>query len=128
MARKEHRKNNQAGIPISAANHVVTVVVRRGRQPGLAIHALQPEPPGFTWKDHLRVQREIERRAHHYWHVEGGGANHDLSHWLRAERELLEEFILSRMPAGPEPPERTALTNNLKPRNEWPSPANNPCL
>jgi hypothetical protein len=46
----------------------------------------------FTVEDHLQVQQKIERRAHELWHA--GGCRHDtmLDDWLRAEREVAEQF------------------------------------
>ena len=47
----------------------------------------------FTAEEHLGVQEQIERRARQLWCV--GGCRHGtaLNDWLRAEREVLEQFI-----------------------------------
>ena len=49
--------------------------------------------PTFTVADHLKVQMEIEQRAHELWLAEGSRQDTSLDNWLRAEREKLEEFI-----------------------------------
>src|SRR5258706_6966483 len=47
----------------------------------------------FTSGEHLGVQEQIERRARELWCA--GGCRHGtaLNDWLRAEREVLEQFI-----------------------------------
>jgi hypothetical protein len=52
----------------------------------------------FTAEDHLRVQREIERRAHLVWLAQGGAWNSALNDWLRAEAQVLAEFVKGRQP------------------------------
>ena len=52
--------------------------------------------PVFTVADHLKVQREIEQRAHELWLAGGYRQNTALENWLNAEREVLEDFILRR--------------------------------
>ena len=52
--------------------------------------------PAFTVADHLKVQTEIEQRAHELWLAGGSRSNTALNNWLRAEREVLEDFILRR--------------------------------
>jgi hypothetical protein len=108
MARTYNQQNDGAGSPASGPGHLATIFVRCGNEPAWAgpvpppaqtIHAVQPECHEFTLKEHLRIQREIERRAYRYWRM-GGGANNELNHWLRAEKEVLTEFVLARMPAG----------------------------
>ena len=49
--------------------------------------------PVFTAADHLKVQMEIEERAHELWLAGGSHQDTALDHWLNAEREVLEEFI-----------------------------------
>ena len=49
--------------------------------------------PAFTVADHLKVQMEIEQRAHELWLVGGSRQNTTLDNWLKAEREVVEEFI-----------------------------------
>jgi len=52
--------------------------------------------PVFTVADHLKVQMEIEQRAHELW-LAGGYRQHTaLENWLNAEREVLGDFILKR--------------------------------
>ena len=52
--------------------------------------------PVFTVADHLKVQMEIEQRAHELWLAEGHRQDTALENWLNAEREVLEDFILRR--------------------------------
>jgi hypothetical protein len=52
------------------------------------------ESPVFTVDDHLRVQEQIEKRAHELWRAGGCRQDAALDDWLHAERELLEDFIL----------------------------------
>ena len=49
--------------------------------------------PVFTVADHLTVQMEIEQRAHELWLTGGSCQDTALHNWLRAETEVLEEFI-----------------------------------
>jgi hypothetical protein len=57
-------------------------------QPILAIQAQNP----FTMEEHLRVQREIEERAHRFWFAKGCALKSALDDWLKAEAEVLTEF------------------------------------
>jgi hypothetical protein len=47
----------------------------------------------FSGVEHLRVQQEIERRAHELWHAGGCLDGTALNDWLQAERGVLEQFI-----------------------------------
>ena len=49
--------------------------------------------PDFTVANHLKVQMQIERRAHKLWLAGGSHQDTALDNWLIAEREVLEEFI-----------------------------------
>jgi len=51
----------------------------------------------FTAAEHLRVQQEIEARAHDFWRKRGDRPDHALDDWLRAEREVVARFIRTRM-------------------------------
>lgn len=51
---------------------------------------------GFTADEQLRVQMEIERRAHGFWRDWCRRQFAALENCLQAEREVLEEFIRSR--------------------------------
>ena len=53
------------------------------------------EAPLFTVDDHLRVQHQIELRANEFWRAGGCSEHSALSNWLRAERKVLEEFVLA---------------------------------
>src|SRR5262249_42505224 len=53
------------------------------------------ETPIFTVDDHLTVQKQIEKRAHEIWCARGCKDNAALDDWLSAEREVLEDFILT---------------------------------
>jgi len=52
--------------------------------------------PVFTVADHLKVQMEIEQRAHELWLAGGYRQDTALENWLNAEREVLGDFILKR--------------------------------
>jgi len=47
----------------------------------------------FRAEEHLKVQQEIERLAHKLWCAQGCRQGGALGDWLRAEREVLEQFI-----------------------------------
>jgi len=49
--------------------------------------------PGFTVAEHLKVQEQIEQRAYELWLARGSRQNGALDNWVRAEREVLEDFI-----------------------------------
>ncbi len=49
--------------------------------------------PVFTVADHLKVQEQIEQRAYELWLAGGSRQNGALENWVRAEREVLEDFI-----------------------------------
>ena len=51
--------------------------------------------PFFTVDHHLLVQHQIERRAYELWRAGGYREESALSDWLRAEREVLEQFVLA---------------------------------
>jgi hypothetical protein len=55
-------------------------------------------PAEFTIAEHLRVQREIEKRAHRFWFAKGCALNTALNDWLKAEAQVLAEFVKSRPP------------------------------
>jgi hypothetical protein len=46
----------------------------------------------FTIEEHLRVQMEIEERAHRFWFAKGCALKNALDDWLKAENEVLAEF------------------------------------
>ena len=50
--------------------------------------------PVFTVSDHLKVQVQIEQRAHELWLAGGSRQDTALDNWLNAEREVLEDFII----------------------------------
>jgi Protein of unknown function (DUF2934) len=59
--------------------------------------SVQPTPSvrlqvPFTIEEHLRVQREIEERAHRFWFAKGCALKNALDDWLKAEAEVLAEF------------------------------------
>ena len=49
----------------------------------------------FTIEEHLGVQQQIERRARELWCAGGFCRSTALNDWLRAESEVLEQFIWS---------------------------------
>ena len=50
----------------------------------------------FTAADHLKVQEQVEQRAYERWLAGGSHQNGALENWVRAEREVLEDFIEAR--------------------------------
>lgn len=52
--------------------------------------------PVFTVADHLKVQEQIEQRAYELWLAGGSRQNGALENWVRAEREVLQDFIIRR--------------------------------
>jgi hypothetical protein len=55
----------------------------------------------FSFEEHLRVQREIEERAHRFWFANGCALKNALNDWLKAEDEVLAEFVNARMQRRP---------------------------
>jgi hypothetical protein len=53
------------------------------------------EEPLFTVDDHLLVQQQVEASANEFWRARGCCDEAALSDWLRAEREVLEKFVLA---------------------------------
>jgi Protein of unknown function (DUF2934) len=51
----------------------------------------------LTVDEHLRLQREIEKRAYDLWRTGGCNQTTGLQEWLQAEREILEEFVRGRL-------------------------------
>ena len=58
----------------------------------------------FTVEEHLRVQREIEERAHGFWLAKGCALRNALNDWLIAEEEVLAEFVKARTQRHPAQP------------------------
>jgi len=52
--------------------------------------------PDFTVAEHLKVQEQIEQHAYELWIARGSRQNGALENWVRAEREVLEDFITVR--------------------------------
>ena len=55
----------------------------------------------LTVAEHLRLQREIEKRAYDLWRAGGCSQTTGLQEWLQAEREILEEFVRARLRRRP---------------------------
>jgi DUF2934 family protein len=51
----------------------------------------------FTAAEHLRVQQEIEERAHDFWRKRAERPDNALNNWLRAESEVVARFIRTRL-------------------------------
>ena len=49
----------------------------------------------FTAEEHLVVQEQIERRAHEIWGLGGYCHGTALNDWVKAECEIVENFILA---------------------------------
>ena len=58
----------------------------------------------FSFEEHLRVQREIEERAHRFWFAKGCAVKNALNDWLKAEDEVLAEFVKARTQRHPAQP------------------------
>ena len=89
------------------------------------------EAPLFAVEDHLRVQQQIEARANELWREGGCGDQSASNHWLRAEREVLEQFVLAYDPrpsaraeprrgpiTGPKPPNQKTQLLRQRPSNK----------
>jgi hypothetical protein len=63
----------------------------------------------FTAEEHLKTQRQIERRAREIWCAGGCRDGTALGDWLQAEREVLEQFIWAYA-------RRDALRQSSRPR------------
>ena len=61
----------------------------------------------ITLEEHLRVQRQIVERAHRFWLAKGCALNYALDDWLKAEDELLTEFVKPRHERHRQPASRT---------------------
>jgi hypothetical protein len=78
-------------------------------------------PDEFTLEEHLRVQREIEKRAHRIWFADGCNAQSTLADWLNAEDAVLLEFMETRMrdqtgrPASGKAPPKAGEPSFLRP-------------
>lgn len=67
---------------------------------GLQIPAVRVQNE-ITTDEHLRVQREIEERAKRFWFTNGCTTDSALNNWLKAENEVLAEFVAARMRSRP---------------------------
>jgi hypothetical protein len=94
-------------------------------QPTLAIQAQN----SFTIEEHLRVQREIEERAHRFWFAKGCALKSALDDWLKAEAEVLAEFAQmmtqrqQMQPAADEMQTKTGKTSTFLPAIPYQSTA-----
>src|SRR5262249_12658234 len=77
--------------PLWEANRFPTTPPRRASMRRIKTR----ETPEFTVDDHLTVQKQIEKRAHEIWCARGCKENAAFYDWLFAEREVLENFILT---------------------------------
>ena len=80
----------------------------------------------FTVAEHLRVQREIEQRAHRLWRLNGCGMQTALSDWLQAEVQVLIEFIEARMQVRPMPPDFGGSPSKTWQGSHWPPETRSP--
>ena len=67
------------------------------QKPAWDIRVWRQQPDIFTREDHLRVQQQIEVRAHSLWLADGKRMGQALNNWTRAESEVLAAFIQSRL-------------------------------
>lgn len=54
-----------------------------------------PAPQSFHEGDLLRLELQIAKRADSLWQTAGNGGGSDLMHWLRAESEVLGQYLAS---------------------------------
>jgi hypothetical protein len=103
-----------------SARHRIELQFSGLRPFNVTITSSPPEPGKFTADEHLRVQCEIEKRAHQFWRSEGGIFQTAEEHWLRAECEVLLEFIWTRtlVPAAFFPREITLPIQTKQPRSQ----------
>jgi hypothetical protein len=52
--------------------------------------------PVFRVADHLKVQQQIEKRAHDLYQASCRQPDAAVDDWVRAEREVLQDFIIRR--------------------------------
>jgi hypothetical protein len=90
---------SRSAVQIHAAANCLQLPPNSG-QPMPAVRA-QNE---FTVEEHLRVQREIEERAHRFWFAKGCALKNALNDWLKAEDEVLAEFVKARTQHHPAQP------------------------
>lgn len=106
-------------------------------RPAMRLHASadgQPPPPApgqamptgrskneFTIEDHLRVQREIEERAHRFWFAKGCALKSALNDWLKAEDEVLAEFVNARTQRQPVPSASNKTQTQIRATSALPS-------
>ncbi|MDR3459899.1 MAG: DUF2934 domain-containing protein [Verrucomicrobiae bacterium] len=65
----------------------------------------------FTVDEHLRLHREIEGSAYRFWLANGCDWNKPLTDWLKAENEVVVEFLSRRSGHAPaRPASRRART------------------
>jgi hypothetical protein len=100
------RSKNTAGFGDESRPYMRFHVPANGQHPHSA--SGQPMPtalaqPEFTIEEHLRVQREIEARAHQFWLAQGCALKSALNCWRKAEDEVLAEFVKKRLQCHPRP-------------------------
>ena len=78
------------------------------RSPSQAI----PAGHDFTIEEHRKVQLEIEKRAHRFWFTNGCALSNALNDWLKAENEVLAEFVKTRTPRHPAQPTPSETKTN----------------
>jgi len=87
-----------------------------------AIRRRPPEPDAFTVEEHLRLQRRIEDRAYQLWQANGHDLDHALNHWIKAEMEVLMEFLSMREGGFPAHPASRKIQPALPPQARRQSP------
>ena len=66
--------------------------------------------PVLRVDESVSLEEQIAKRAHELWHQRGREHGHDLTDWLRAEREI-NEWHQQRLRSGnsPTPTEKTLI-------------------
>lgn len=57
------------------------------------LHRTKHSQREFSAEEHLAVQQQIERLAHALWRARDGQSGSELEDWLRAEHEVIAEFL-----------------------------------
>jgi hypothetical protein len=102
IKRKVKSARPPAAPPVCEVEFVLECTGPEQVHAGGGSHEWEPAgiPDEFTIEEHLRVQRQIEQRACQIWRASGDAAGHAVGNWLKAEIEVLTEFIKNRMAAA----------------------------
>jgi hypothetical protein len=92
MKSKRHKVTDVCNQPVEAGRRVIHDHLHQFRE---ASPSEDIETVIFSGPEHIRVQQEIERRAHELWCAGGCRDGTALNDWLHAEGEVMEKFIMA---------------------------------